>query len=151
MSREKSFETIHLTLLGQGIFRCRCYFSPWSIIQSFIEFQESHHGGHFGCRNGTILAILNLYVAPMPRIKFRLNLTYGLGGDVVWRISRRLLWRPPWISEGNDFSNSESLCHCDAFHQVLTQSDLRFGRRCLLDNFKMAALTAILDIGTEQF
>ena len=32
---------------------------------------------------GTILAILNLYNAPMPPIKFRLNLTYGLGGDVV--------------------------------------------------------------------
>ena len=30
----------------------------------------------------TILAILNLYVAPMPPIKFWLNQTYGLGGDV---------------------------------------------------------------------
>ena len=29
------------------------------------------------------LAILNLNVTPMPPIKFRLNLTYGLGGDVV--------------------------------------------------------------------
>ena len=33
--------------------------------------------------NGTILAILNLYVTPMPPIKFQLNLTFGLGGDVV--------------------------------------------------------------------
>ena len=47
------------------------------------------------------LAILNLYVAPMPPIKFWLNPTYGLGGD--------------------------------------------------LKNFKMAAMAAILDIGTEQF
>ena len=31
-------------------------------------------------RNETILAILNLYVALMPHIKFRLNPTYGLGG-----------------------------------------------------------------------
>ena len=29
-----------------------------------------------------ILAILNLYAAPMPPIKFQLKLTYGLGGDV---------------------------------------------------------------------
>ena len=39
--------------------------------------------GHLGYRYGTILAILNLYVAPMPRIKLRLNPSYGLGGDVV--------------------------------------------------------------------
>ena len=30
-----------------------------------------------------ILAILNLYVTPMPPIKFGLNLHYGLGGNVV--------------------------------------------------------------------
>ena len=75
----------------------------------------------------TILAILNLYVAPMPPLKFWLNRTYGLGGDIVWRISR---WRPSWISERKDFSDSESLCHCDASHQVLAQSHSRFGRRC---------------------
>ena len=33
--------------------------------------------------------------------------------------------------------NSESLCHCDASHQVLAQSDFQFGRRCCLKNFKM--------------
>ena len=37
---------------------------------SFEEFQD---GGHLGYRNGTILAILNLYVTVMPPIKFRLN------------------------------------------------------------------------------
>ena len=40
------------------------------------------------------------------------------------------------IGEQNNFSNSESLCHCDASHEVLAQSHLRFGR-CRL-NFKMA-------------
>ena len=40
---------------------------------------------------------------------------------------------------------------CDASHQVLTQSDLRFGRRRHLKNFNMTAMEAILDIGTEQF
>ena len=46
---------------------------------SFEEFQD----GHLGYRNGTILAILNLYVALMPPIKFQLNLTNGLGGNVI--------------------------------------------------------------------
>ena len=50
---------------------------------SFEEFQDGCHSGHLVYRNGMVLAILNLYVAPMPHIKFRLNLTNGLGGDVV--------------------------------------------------------------------
>ena len=29
---------------------------------SFEEFQDGRHGGHFGYRNGTILAVLNLCV-----------------------------------------------------------------------------------------
>ena len=40
--------------------------------------------------------------------------------------------------ERNNFSNSESLCHCDASHQVSAQADFRFGR-CCLKNFKMAS------------
>ena len=48
--------------------------------------------------------ILNLHVTPIPPIKLGLNLTYCLGGDVVWRISR---WRPSWTLEQMDFSNSE--------------------------------------------
>ena len=66
------------------------------------------------------------YVASMPPIKFWLNQTYGLG-DVIWRISRWLPWRLSWISERKDFSNCESLCHCEASHQVLAQSNLRLG------------------------
>ena len=38
-------------------------------------------GGHLGYGNGTILAILNLYLAPLPPIKFQLNPTNGLEGD----------------------------------------------------------------------
>ena len=41
-----------------------------------------------------------------------------------------------------------NLCHCDASHQVLAQSDLWSGR-CRLKNFKMAAMAASLDIRTE--
>ena len=48
----------------------------------FEEFQDCHHGGHLGYRNGTILAILNLYVATMPPTKFQLNPISGSGGDI---------------------------------------------------------------------
>ena len=41
------------------------------------------------------------------------------------------------------------LCQCDASHQVLAQSNLRFGR-CSLKNFKMESKKAILDMGKEQ-
>ena len=118
---------------------------------SFEEFQDGHHGSHLGYQNRTILANLNLYVALMPSIKFWLNLTYNLGGDVIWRVSRWPPWRPSWISEWNYFSNSESLSHCEASHQVLAQSALQFGRECRWKNFKMASMAAILDIWTEQF
>ena len=37
---------------------------------SFEEFQDGRHGGPLGYWNGTILAILNLYNAPMAPIKF---------------------------------------------------------------------------------
>ena len=129
----------------------RCLPSSFGSIQltvwkemSFEEFQDGLRGGHLGYRNGTILAILNLYVTVMPPFKFRLNPTYGLG-DVLWRISR---WPPNWISEWNDFSNSESLCRSDASHQVSAQSDEWFGRRCRLKNFKMAAMAARYRNGT---
>ena len=58
------------------------------------------------------------------------------------------MW-PSWISEWNDFSNFESLYQCDASHQVSAQSDLRFGSRCRLKKFKMAAMAATWDIRME--
>ena len=65
----------------------RCLPSSFGSIRITVweemSFEEFQGGGHLGYRNGTILAILNHYVALMPPIKFRLNLTYGLGGDVV--------------------------------------------------------------------
>ena len=48
-------------------------------------------------------------------------------------------------------SDSEFPCHPDASHKVSAQSDLQFGRRCGLKNFKTAAMASILDIGTERF
>ena len=47
---------------------------------SFEEFQDGSHLGHL---KKMILAILNLCVTVMPSIKFWLNQTYGLGGDVI--------------------------------------------------------------------
>ena len=51
-------------------------------------------------------------------------------------------------TERSDFSNSESLCHCN---QVSAQSDLQFGMRRRLKNIKMATVSAIFDIGKERF
>ena len=56
--------------------------SVW-VGMSFEEFQDGRRGGQFGYRNGTILAIHNFCVTLMPPMKFWLNPTYGLGGDVV--------------------------------------------------------------------
>ena len=100
---------------------------------SFEDFQDGRHGGHLGYRDRTILAILNLYNSPKPPIKFQLNLTYCLGLDIVWRISR---WPPPWILERNDFSNSESLCNCDASYQVLAQFQLTVWEEMSFEEFQ---------------
>ena len=50
--------------------------------------------------------------------KFQLNPTYGLVGDVVWRISRWLPWQLSWISEWNDFSNSETMSLRSSFSSI---------------------------------
>ena len=50
---------------------------------SFEEFQDGHCGGHLGYQNRMSLTILNLCVTVKLPIKFWLNPTYGLGGDVV--------------------------------------------------------------------
>ena len=49
---------------------------------SFEEFQDYSSGGHLGYLNRSILVILNLCVTMMRSIKFWLNPTYCLGGDV---------------------------------------------------------------------
>ena len=51
--------------------------------KSFEEYQEAAMAGHLGYLNGRILAILNLCVTVMLPIKFLLNPTYGLEGDVI--------------------------------------------------------------------
>ena len=46
------------------------------------------------------------------------SIWHGLGGYIVWRISRR----PSCILEWNDSSNSEPLCRPDASHEASAQS-----------------------------
>ena len=82
----------------------------------------------------------------MPPIKLQLNLTYGLEEMLTEDFQDGHNGGHRGISEWTDFSNSESLCRSNASHPVLAQSDLWFGRRCCLKNFKMAAQ----DIRTEQ-
>ena len=49
---------------------------------SIEEFRDGCCDGHLGHGNATILAILNLHVAPMFPTEHQLNLTYSSGGDV---------------------------------------------------------------------
>ena len=48
----------------------------------FEDFQDGHLGGHLRYWTRKISSSLNLYVTPMPPIKFGLNPHYGSGGDV---------------------------------------------------------------------
>ena len=111
---------------------------------SFAEFQDGGQGSHLGYWNGTISAVLNLYVAQMSPIKFWLNLTW-LGRCRLKNFKMIAVA----VLECNDSSNSESLCHSDASHQASAYSDLQFGR-CHLKNFTLPAMAAIPDIGMEQ-
>ena len=45
---------------------------------SFEGFQDGNYGGHLRYRNGMVLAFLNLYVVPMPPIKFQFGRRCGL-------------------------------------------------------------------------
>ena len=111
---------------------------------SFEEFQDGYHGSH-------LLAILNLYNAPMPPIKFWLNLTYGLEGEASFEEFQDGHYGSHLRYQKGTISAILNLCPRDAAHQVLAQSDLWFGSRCCLKNFKMAAVAALLDIRKEQF
>ena len=95
----------------------------------FEDFQDDCRGGYIQYVNITILAILNLYVTPMPFIKFRLNPTHGWGEDVVSRISRWPPWQPSWRLELKN-NNLPS-----ASHQFLAESDLTIRQQMLFVYF----------------
>ena len=69
-----------------------------------VDFQDSCHGAHPGFTIGMILAIFDLQVTPMLPTKFGVNLPFGSGEEAKNRFSRRLPWRPSWISDRHDFS-----------------------------------------------
>ena len=79
-----------------------------------MSFEKFQVGRHLGYRKGTILAILNLY-------------NQVLAQSDLWFFEEMLFEefqdgpRGGHLGyfERNDFSNSESLCHSDASHQVL--------------------------------
>ena len=117
----------------------RCLPSSFGTIGSTVweemsseEFQDGCHGGHLGYQNRTILAILNLYNAPMTSIKFRLNLTW-----FARRCRLKNFKMAPWrLSEWNDFSNSESLCPCDASHKVFGSLQLKVWEEMSFEEFQ---------------
>ena len=84
---------------------------------SFEEFQDDPRGSHLGYRNGRILAILSLCVTVMLQSNLRFR-------RCRLKNFKMAAWRPSSISQRNDFSNSESLCRSDAFHQVSAHSNL---------------------------
>ena len=88
----------------------------WNVFFIFYETFSSYFphktGFDISCKLSPMETICmkyqNQFCLMLP-IKFWLNPTYGLGGDLVWRISRWPLWRPSWILEWKGFSNSVSL------------------------------------------
>ena len=102
-----------------------------------VVFQDGYRGSRLVYRNGTVLAILYLYVYPVPPTKP----TYPSWADM--KIFKMATMAAILNIARNDFSSSESPCCSDASHQISAQTDLRFDRRC--------CLAAVVDIGTEQF
>ena len=79
----------------------------------------------------------------MPPTKFKLNPTNHSRLDVVSGFSSWPQWRPLWMLERNEFSNSTFPCHPNTSHQVWAQTDLPFRSRHGLKIFKMATVSWI--------
>ena len=77
-----------------------------------IIFQD---GGHFGFPIRMILTIFDLLAARILPTQIRVNWPFSLGKEAKNGFSR---WRPPWISDRNDFSYSWSMSYPDASYQV---------------------------------
>ena len=96
-------------------------------------------GHHFEYQNGTILAILNLcHIDASHQVLAQSDLQFRRRCHL--KNFKMPPWKPSWMSEQNDFSNSESLCHSDASHQVSAQSNLQFWRRFGLNGTTLAIL-----------
>ena len=98
-----------------------------------IDFQDGGHGGHLGFLIGTILAISDLQDTAMLPTEFQVNWPFGSGEKSKNR-----------FSDQNDVSYFLSTSHPDASYQ-----DPSPFRRIKRSIFKMAAMAAILDFGSE--
>ena len=78
--------------------------------------------------------------------KFQVKWPFCSVEEVKNRFSR---WRPPWISDRNNFSYFWSTSHPDASYQVASQLAFSFRRRREKLIFKMATMVAILDFRLE--
>ena len=70
------------------------------------------------------LAIVKLACRPNAYFQVWTNLTAF--GSKCGLKNLKMAAGPPWISEYNDFSNSESLCRPNAFDKVSAQCNLLF-------------------------
>ena len=62
------------------------------------SFEQTLNGSQLWFTIGTILAIFDLRVTPMLPTKFQVNWPFSSGEEAKNRFSRRLPWRPSWIS-----------------------------------------------------
>ena len=92
-----------------------------------IGFQDGGHGGHLVFPMGTIPAI---FIYSLPRYFLA---SFELIGLSVQETKRKLIfkmaWRPPWISDRNDFSYFLSIICPNTSYQVSRQLAFQFRRR----------------------
>ena len=84
------------------------------------DFQNGHHGSHFGFPIRTILAIFDLQVPPPPMLptKFQANWPYSSGEEANNRFSSLPPWQPSSNSNRTDFSYFWSKGHPNASYRV---------------------------------
>ena len=135
--------------------------SIWITIQEQMWIENFQDGGcsdHLGYQNRTILWILNLHVTLMPPIKFQLNPTYSKEEIQDGHHGRHFGYR-------NNFNNSESSClpnapPCPRYppppppphtHTKFWLNQTYHSGGDVTKIFKMAAMSAILEIRAEWF
>ena len=100
--------------------------------------------------NGTILAILNLYVVSMLPIKFHFNHTYTFEGDELKEFQDGR--HGGYLGYQNGMILAILTFYAASMPTIKFLLNPTYGLgECRLKNVKIAMVTAILDIGTEQF
>ena len=83
--------TLQICLIIALSFRCRRWRFGFVSGQVWLAWSIALHGGHLGFTIGMILAIFDLQVTQMLPTKFRVNWSFGSGGEAKNRFSR---WLP---------------------------------------------------------